>query len=29
MKHSFVCDRDTEGYPINLDVNIKEMAKLV
>ena len=29
MKHSFVCDRDTEGYPINLDMNIKEMAKYV
>ena len=29
MKHSFTCDRDTEGYPLNLDANIKEMAKLV
>ena len=29
MKHSFTCDRDAEGYPLNLDANIKEMAKLV
>lgn len=29
MKHSFACERDFDGYPMNLEPTIKEMAKLV
>lgn len=29
MQHTFTCERDSEGYPINMDVNTKSMARLV
>lgn len=29
MQHSFTCERDTDGYPINMAEPVKEMARLM